>query len=687
MTNKKKQLLLIIAGLVIATIIAYEPIRHNDFVNYDDDRYIVENPNVKGGLTQQSIIWAFTKSSKVDYWIPITWISHMLDCQIFGPNPAGPHFVNLFLHITNALLLFWILNSITALIWPSAFVAAVFALHPLQVESVAWAAERKTVLSGLFWFLTMAVYIWYARRPGIGRYILLFGIYALSIMTKPVVVTLPFVLLLLDYWPLERLISKRSIIHSIVEKIPFLGLSGILAIITVKAQSVGGAIAPLERLPLASRIANTFISYIRYTGKMIWPSELAAPYPISIISPTSAIAIVCTILFAILLVLSIFIGRRKKYLATGWLWFVVTLVPMIGLIQVGSQAIADRYMYISMIGLLLIIAWGAEDITGKRLWLKETVTMSAVVILLITGLLTHMQVKYWRNNLTLFEHTLKVTKDNPFAENSYGAALVQKGRLIEAELHYRNAVRLDPQYFTARHNLGFILILEGKAGEAAACFEKLLQEGHNVAIVNLGLGWALGMQNKYEEAVIYFKESLRQDPGNLDTRQKLVNALMAMGETNKAILCLKESLQISPNQPQIYMMLGAIYEQTGDYKSAIANWTRVVEMRPDNANALNSLAWLLATTGEVSAESANKAVKLAEHSCELTGYKNAMILDTLAAAYAAAGRFDDAVNAANQAVEIAEVGGQLELANEIRDRAKLYKAGMRYRKTQKTNNK
>jgi len=687
---------------VLATLIAYEPVRHNDFVNYDDDRYIVENSNVNGGLTQQSIIWAFTKSSKVDYWIPLTWISHMLDCQIFGPNPVGHHFVNVFLHITNALLLFWILNSITALIWPSAFVAAVFALHPLQVESVAWAAERKTVLSGLFWFFTMAVYIWYAKRPGIGRYVLLFGIYALSIMTKPVAVTLPFVLLLLDYWPLERFTAehpstssgqaaetaeKKNKISSawslrpsavkpagwlIIEKIPLLALTGILGMTTVIAQQ-------LVKIPLSYRIVNMFVSYIKYIGKIVWPNGLAVIYPYPHMNLFNTTVIICTLIFTLITALIICTGLRKKYAATGWLWFVGTLVPMIGLVQVGAQGMADRYMYISMPGLLIIVAWAVKDFVGNRPGLKVITAISATIAISVLLILTRTQVKHWRNSSTLFEQALKVTKKNFVAENSYGSALFSEGRFKEAELHYRNALAINPNFATARIGLSNALIKSGKFDEAVVCYEKLIKQGQGSAEIYYALATILKVQKKYDEAIKFYKNVSATDHNYSEARKQILSIFVETGRFKDAIEQLENGLPGEPNKAENYETLGSLYYQTGNYEQAIQSWSKAVNLKPDNTNALNSLAWLLATTGEVSAENTNKAVKLAERACEMTGYKNAGMLDTLAAAYAAAGKFEDAVNTANQAIKIAETGGQQTVADDIRKRTKLYQAGQRYR--------
>jgi len=762
--SQRQVLFLISALLVMATLVAYEPIRHNGFINYDDDKYITKNSDVQRGLTRDSVTWAFTHPHQY-MWHPLTTLSHMLDCELFGLNPLGHHLVSLALHIVNALLLFWILVSLTGSTWASAFVAAVFALHPLQVESVAWAAERKTVMSGLFWFLTIAVYIWYTKKPGIGRYILVFAIYGLCIMTKPVVVTLPLVLLLLDYWPLER-IGRRKIEDPsslrfaeagrgqqkvspgwlIVEKIPLLVLSAILSILTLIAQHSGGAVVPLEAKPLDQRIAHLFVSYITYIGKMIAPSRLAVFYPYKYATFSNASVIICMLLFILITVLCIYIGRRKKYVAVGWLWFVVTLVPMTGLVQAGSQAMADRYMYISMLGLLIIIVWAVKEIVSKRPHWRVVAVVLTVVTLSSAIILTRIQVRYWENSLTLFEHTLKVTENNLIGENNYASALFDAGRFDEVLVHLNNSIRIDSTNFETRINIGKVLVKQKKFNEAIACFNELLRQKQDTAEVHYNWALALSMQKKYDDAIKHFARALDMDPHYPNARNLMGVALMAIGRINEAIECfsellrqkqdtaevhynwalalsmqkkyddaieqlavvlklepnyagaqeimgkslltagrpkdaiehLNEALRTSKEPVKVYENLGKAYAQLGQYRPAIQNWTKAVELKPDNVPVLNDLAWLLATTGDVSAEDANKAVKYAQHVCDFTGYKKPEFLDTLAVAYAAAGRFEDAVNTANQAIDIARAGNQEDLANEIQSRMKLYQAGQRY---------
>jgi hypothetical protein len=581
--SQKHIVILIYAGLIAATLFAYEPIRHNDFVNYDDGKYIKENPNVNNGISWQSLGWAFTKPHFF-MWHPLTTISHMLDCQFFGLNPLGHHLVSVAIHIVNALLLFWILKNITGTIWASAFVAAVFALHPVQVESVAWAAERKTVLSGLFWLFTMAAYFHYVKQPRLSRYILLLLIFGLCIMTKPVVVTLPFALLLLDYWPLERIGRRKtedrgqkvSLKWLIIEKIPLLALSAFLSVMTFVAQQSGGVVQTLEKAPLVYRIANMFLSYIRYIGKMIWPSKLAVFYTHPQLNILNPLVITCIILFILLTVLSIDICRRRKYITFGWLWYVGTLVPVIGLLQSGTQGMANRYMYIPMLGLLIGIAWAVRDFIIKRPRFKIAAAVICLTAMSGMLILTRMQVRHWQNNTTLFDYTLKVTENNILAENNCGMILLEAGHVNEAIEHFNNVRRINKNH---------------------------------------------------------------------------VNA---------------------------YVNLGTAYNHLGQYELAIQNWKKALALKSNCVEALNNMAYVLATVDNPSIHDANKAIELAQHACKLTGYKEPVMLDTLAIAYAAGGKFDDAVIRAKQAIDAAKAKRQEEMALEIEGRLELYRKGISY---------
>ena len=639
--HKKRVKLLIYIGLAAATFAAYEPTLHNGFVNYDDDKYITENSHIIRGVTPDSIIWAFTQPHAY-MWHPLTTLSNMLDCQLFGLNASWHHLVSLLFHIVNVLLVFWIFTNFTAStlrqssvpasspqagsIWPGAFIAAVFALHPIQVESVAWAAERKTVLSGLFWFLTISVYIWYTKRPGIARYILLFLVFGLCIMTKPVVVTLPLVLLLLDYWPLERVKwelsikpfapnaespQKVSAALLIIEKIPLLLLSAVLAVVTFISQQSGDVVSSLEKLPLDLRIANAFISYIRYIGKTIWPSGLAVIYPYFHLNLTDTAVIICVLLFVMATIFCIYIGLRRKYVLVGWLWYVGTLVPMIGFVQAGAQSMANRYMYISILGLLIIVVFAVKELVADNARRKIIITVSAAGLLFALGILTRMQVKHWQNDFTLFGYALKVTKNNVVAENGFGSALFKDGRFNEALPYLTRAIRISPTNFNARNNLGMVFLKLGKLNEAIACFDELIKQ--------------------------------KQD------------------------------------SPKVHVNLALVYYKQGKYDLAMQNCVKAEQLKPDDAESLNNMAWLFATIGDASAQDANKATGYARHACEQTAYNNADYLDTLAVAYAAAGKFNDAIITAEKALNIAKTTGQENTAREIQNRLELYKAGKPYR--------
>ncbi len=549
--------ILVYVSIAVATLVAYEPIRHNYFVSYDDDLYM-KNPAVTGGITGDSINLAFTKFYAAN-WHPLTWLSHMLDYQLFGLNPTGHHLVSVAIHIVNALLLFWILKNITGTMWASAFVAAVFALHPLQVESVAWIAERKTVLSGLFWLLTMAAYIHYVRKPGFGRYLVVLLVFGLCIMTKPIVITLPLVLLLLDYWPLERIRVRKtedrrqrtqdrggtSTGQLILEKIPLLAMSAILGVLTVIAQQSGGAISTLDKFPLDDRIANAVVSYVKYIGKLVWPSDLAVFYPPSHSNLSNATTAICAFIFIVISAISIYIGRRKKYIAVGWLWFAGTLVPMIGLVQVGDQAMANRYMYLPMLGLLIIIALAGKELIGKLPQLKTVAAITGVTAILSLLILTQMQVRHWRNSITLFEYALSVTEDNAITENSYACALFNEDRLDEAEQHFGNALRINPEFDTALIHLARIYLKEGRYDEAVSIYEELIKRNHKTAELYYNLAMALRMQEKYTDSIKYFNKSLELNPNDAECLDALASSFAAAGRFAEAKATAEKALKLA----------------------------------------------------------------------------------------------------------------------------------------------
>jgi len=468
--------------LVVVTLALYNPVSHNGFVNFDDDRYVTENPQVRAGLRWSTITWAFTTLEQAN-WHPLTWLSHALDCQIFHLNPIGHHYTSVLLHAINVLLLFLILHWFTGYTARSLMVAALFAVHPLNVESVAWVAERKNVLCMFFFLLTLAAYGWYVRRPGIARYFAVVLLFACSLMSKPMAITLPLVLLLLDYWPLERLklVERResSPVHVgtaaslCIEKLPLLALSAGSAVITMIAQKAGGAVlTSAARAPLL-RLENVIVCYVLYIKKTVWPSHLAALYPYPHALPAWEVAAAALFLFAITGI--VLRCREQGYLVVGWFWYLGTMVPMIGLVQVGNQAMADRYVYLPLIGLFVMIVWAVADWAGKGHASTRLRAGAGVTILLALSVVTHIQLSYWHDDLTLWAHALAVTQNNFVAENNLASALIRQGRNDEAIAHFRAASALEPQDATSQLNLGIYAQEHGDLQQAAARYAYVLQ--------------------------------------------------------------------------------------------------------------------------------------------------------------------------------------------------------------------
>ncbi len=534
--HSKLYVFLIYAGLTLATFVAFEPLRNNDFVDYDDYVYVTRNPRITGGITPESIEWAFTRFCSGN-WHPLTWLSHMLDCQLFGLSPAGHHFTSLVFHTATALLLFWILNRMTGSIWPSAFAAAVFALHPLQVESVAWVSQLKSVLSGFFWMLTIAAYIRYVEKPRVSRYLLVVLFLVLGLMSKPIVVTLPFVLLLLDYWPLNRFRwpgkgeekyppqpesadgnhNKFSAVYLVAEKIPLLILVAATSVITYIAQQSAHAVVSV---PLKGRILHVSTSYLGYIMKMVYPSRLAVLYPY----PTE----VHTDYLLLLIVISVLVllrARHLRWLTVGWLWYLGTLIPVIGLVQVGNQAMADRYIYLPSVGIFIIAAWGVPELLKKWRYRKIVLPAAAVAALVALLICTRTQVSYWKNSLTLFGHALEVTENNFVMHNGYATALARNGQIDESIVHYKKALQIMPNYAEAYSNLGAVYSDRGELDQAVACYNKALSIKPDSASAHKSLGLTLLSQNKLDEAVEHFIEVMRIEPDYDNPEKDLRKAL------------------------------------------------------------------------------------------------------------------------------------------------------------------
>ena len=587
----------------MATLGVYWHVTNHEFINYDDDLYVTDNHNVQAGLRLESITWSFT-ATHASNWHPLTWMSHMLDCQLFGMNPGWHHLTNLFFHIANALLLFLAFKRMTGDSWQSGFVAALFALHPLHVESVAWVAERKDVLSAFFWMLTVWSYIWYLERPRVSRYLRVLFFFILGLMAKPMLVTLPFVLLLLDYWPLGRFQFGRSggegksrqraiALRLVWEKIPLFILAVASSFVTFLVQQSGGAVRSLDALSLDVRISNTLVSYVSYIGKMIWPYHLAVLYPHPGNLPMSQIAVACLLLISISF-LAIMAVRQRPYFAVGWLWYIGTLVPVIGLVQVGIQSFADRYTYVPLIGIFIIIAWGFPDIVSKCRHKEIGITIIVGALLSIFMVTTWLQVRYWNNNMTLFEHALDVTANNYLAHNNLGNALNEQGDRAEAIRHYSEALRINPTYWEAHYNLGNALTAQGRTAEAIRHFSEALRLNPGFAEAHNNLGFLLAEQGDRAEAIRHYSEALRIKPNYAKVHNNLGNALVAQGKLKEAIKHYSEAVSLDHDFAEAYNNLGAALFRTGKIEEAIAHFQEALRTKPNDPNTSNNLKMALA---------------------------------------------------------------------------------------------
>jgi hypothetical protein len=551
----RKQLSTVVCLVLAAvTLLVYLPVLHNGFVNYDDPDYIVNNPHVNAGLTWSGIVWAFQSTANSN-WHPLTWISLMIDCQLFGPNPAVTHSVNVLLHTANTLLLFLLVSRLTGTLWRSAFVAALFAWHPLHVESVAWASERKDVLSAFFWMLTLLAYTRFVQKsevgsrksestvqplasglrlPASGFYFLALFFFACGLMSKPMVVTLPFVLLLLDFWPLRRFTIydlRFTMPRLIWEKIPFFALTIASCVITRLVQN--GALWSSGSLTFHFRVANALMSYVRYISKMFWPTDLALIYPYPHYWPIAGVIAVAVVL-VMLSVIFILQVKRFPYLAFGWFWYLGTLVPAIGLVQAGVQSMADRYTYLPSIGLFIIVVWGLNDLLNSR---PQKVKIAAVAgTLAVAGCLvvTSIQLKYWRNSIELFWHAVQVTTDNYAAENCLGTALEGIGKKDEAAKLYAESVRVEPDFPLGQFNLGMILLEQGRADEASNHLAAAAQLAPRDPVMQFDFGTYLLQHGSPDEAAKYFKAALAAKSNFPEARRSLDEALVKIKSVTPA---------------------------------------------------------------------------------------------------------------------------------------------------------
>jgi tetratricopeptide (TPR) repeat protein len=732
------------------------------FVNFDDGDYFSSNYHVRAGLTWKGVLWAF-QTGYASNWHPLTWLSLMLDAQLFGAGPAGPHLTNVLLHAANAVLLFLLLKRLTSTLWPSAFVAALFAIHPLHVESVAWVSERKDLLSGLFFMLTLLMYARYAeqfkaRSP---KSKVFYGLallfFALGLMSKPMLVTLPFVLLLLDYWPFGRVTSDKwrvtrfripvpqlsSLNHLLLEKLPFLLLSAASCVATILAQRE--AIKSMIVLPLTLRFGNALVSCVTYIVQTVWPDNLAVFYPYRFDIPAWQTAGAgALLLFITLLVFRT--ARRFPYFTTGWLWYLGMLVPVIGLVQVGNQSHADRYTYLPLIGLFMVITWAAVDLLSVWRYRHRVLGFASFIVVAALMVYASIQTLYWRNGESLWAHALNCTSGNYIAHNglgyvlaaqgrtaeaiehyqkvleinphsaeahlNWGILLARQGRTAEAIEHYQKALEIDPDYADADNNLGTVFLNQGRLDEAAEYCHRALEANPSLAEAHNNLGILLAKQGRTAGAIGQFQKAFEIKPDYAEAHYNLANIFTAQGRWDEAIGQFQKALEIKPDYAKAHYNLANIFTTQGrwdeaiehyqqalkqmpdsihahyqlglalqsrsKFAAAITQFQKVLELDPKHVTARNNLAWLLATCPENSLRDGKKAAELAQQAVQLSGGKSPEILDTLAAAYAEAGRFPEAVAMAQRALDLSAVQNNKPLAEVIQNQLKLYEANSPY---------
>jgi protein O-mannosyl-transferase len=671
--------------LILAVGATFWQLPGNGFINFDDPRYVTENVHVRAGLTPENFIWAFT-TTEASNWHPLTWLSHMIDIELFGMNPAGHHLISLLFHAITAIILYLALFRMTGSRMKSLAVALLFAVHPLHVESVAWAAERKDVLSGLFFMLTLYLYAVYVEHPSPPRYLATLVLFSLGLMAKPMLVTLPFLLLLLDAWPLDRAARNTAgpgtsgrIKIRITEKLPFFLLSAMSGVITFLVQKKGGAVAPLEFVPLADRIANALHAYGAYLGKMIWPSNLAVFYPFSRLDSLQIFGSVLAL--TTITVLAAIARKRHPYLLVGWLWYLGMMVPVIGLVQVGNQAMADRYTYLPLIGPFVMIVWGGSDF-GKWIGLgpKGRAAITAAVLMVLVGV-GRIQVGYWQNSIRLFTHTLAATDRNAVAHSALGSAYGDAGNTDAAVVHFRKALEIVPGNPFYHFGLGLALeesgdpagaaghlqkaleidtgpthrqkvlvalgsVMErlGKPDKAAALFREAIDIDSRNARAHAALGNLLARQHKTAEAIAHYAEAAVIDPGSAAIHNGLARLLLKAGDTDGALYHYREAVRLDPDSSEGHFVLGRYALERNDPSSAIRHFRKGLRNSPDNGRAYFYLGIALARENDLpgAAESFFEAVHLDPEFAE--AYNNlGMVLGKLGREDSAAAAFENAL--------------------------------------------
>jgi protein O-mannosyl-transferase len=586
-------------GLIAINLIVYASAAGYGFVSFDDSLYVTDNPSIASGLTWQSARWAFT-NDRAGYWIPLTWLSHILDVEFHGFASGPPHVMNVLIHVLNTVLLFGLFRRMTHALWQSAFAAALFAVHPLHVESVAWVAERKDVLSTLLWILTVWAYTAYVRLPNWRRYVAIVVAFALALMAKPMVLTLPFLLLLLDVWPLQRIRIEadgwKLWRRLVLEKVPLLALTIAAGLVTVVFSfTQGNVLTDLSALPLSLRAANASASYAGYIVSMLWPVGLAPFYPYA---PLPAWQVAGSA--ALLLTISVYVIwklRTHPFLFVGWFWYVGTLVPVIGLVQAGTQSRADRFTYIPIVGLFVIAAWGIPVLMSRRRLHAAMLPIAAGLVICAVTIAARRQVQHWENRVTLWQHALEVTNDNHVAHNVIGMALADEGRLDEAISHYRNALRVQADYSQARNNLGIALSRRGRRDEAIAEFRHILKTSRAPAETHYNLGFTLALQGRLDEAISQYVEAVRLEPAFVAAQTKLGDALLLQGKLDEAVMQYRKALSIQTSYAEAHNNLGIALIRQNKLDEAAAEFAAAIRIRPGFAEAHNGLGAVLANLG------------------------------------------------------------------------------------------
>jgi tetratricopeptide (TPR) repeat protein len=594
LSGRERVIIIVLCLLLIAGVAAvYAQTAGFGLVAYDDPFYVTINPQVLGGLTWDGVKWAFT-TMHAGNWFPLVWLSLMLD-RTLGAAAGGFHLVNVTFHIANTILLFWVLKRYTKAVWASFFVTALFALHPLHVESVAWVTERKDVLSTLFWLLTMLAYLRYVEIPTTKRYVIICVVFSLGLMSKSMLVTLPFVLLLMDYWPLERTGRQRtedgrqkaSLKWLIIEKIPMVVLSAAACIMTVIAQKSGGAVAKISTVPFNQRVGNALVAYCQYLIKMFWPVDLAVFYP----HPIKSLAVwkvVASLAALVVITIVVILLRRRRYLLVGWFWYLGTLVPVIGLVQVGGQALADRYTYVPLTGIFIMLAWAAGDFAAQKRFGQVLAGVAGAAIIVALAAMAFVQVSYWRDTMSLFTHCATVTPDNVIVRKYMGIAFAEKGDPESAAREFEASLKFEPGDIRTLYNIAGMRTRQGRIDEAVEYYNRVLKLKPGDVGTYIAIASMRAARGEFERAIDSYREGLKYNPNDAEIRSDLGLLLLQLNRLDEGITELEHSVKIKADSAA-YCNLGLAWAQKGRLDRAMECYAKSIQLNPNNANARYNL--------------------------------------------------------------------------------------------------